>query len=147
MGDRWGKVTELYKGSQESLYVKDALPPWVRSPDSRATRYWDLVSVMFIVWVATVVPFRIGFDVDLEPSFENVAFCIDAFIDLFFIVDVLLNFRTAYYLPTGFIESNPRMIRINYLRGWFVTTARTVLGLPGRAAVAFAGRVTNAPLS
>jgi hypothetical protein len=32
-------VTELYKGSQESLYVKDALPPWVRSPDSRATRY------------------------------------------------------------------------------------------------------------
>jgi hypothetical protein len=91
---------------------------------------------MFIVWVATVVPFRIGFDVDLEPSFENAAFCIDAFIDLFFIIDVVLNFRTAYYLPTGFIESSPRMIRINYLRGWFVTTApvaptaRIVLGLP-----------------
>ena len=52
----WGKVTELYKGSTQSLYVKEAMPPWIRSADSQATRWWDLASVIFIIWVATVVP-------------------------------------------------------------------------------------------
>lgn len=36
---------------------------------------------------------------------------IDAGIDLFFIVDVMLNFRTAFYLSTGFLETNLREIR------------------------------------
>jgi hypothetical protein len=34
--------------------------------ESRSTQYWDIASVFFICWVAFVVPFRIGFDVDVE---------------------------------------------------------------------------------
>lgn len=48
------------------------------------------------------------------------SFWIDASIDLFFITDVILNFRTAYYLPTGFLETNVREIRRHYLRTWFI---------------------------
>ena len=82
-------------------------------------RLWctgDLAQLIFISWVAFVVPFRIGFDV--EVSVESAPFWIDLFIDTFFIVDVLLNFRTAYMLPTGFLETRPRMIARNYMQGW-----------------------------
>ena len=115
----WGTITELYKlGSSESLYSEDVLPPWIRSPDSTATKYWDSIQLIFICWVAIVVPYRLGFDV--EVGLWTTQFFFDAAIDLFFIIDLALNFRTAYYLPTGFLETDARMIRKNYLRTWFI---------------------------
>lgn len=126
----WGAIEDLYKGSSESLYTQEVLPPFVRGPDSKWTRRWDLVQVVFICWVATVVPYRICFDVVIEIG--SSPFWIDAFIDLFFIVDVALNFRTAYYLPTGFLETDLRQIRKNYFRTWFfvVRPARSTSLLP-----------------
>jgi hypothetical protein len=47
-------------------------------------------------------------------------FIIDLCIDTFFIIDVLLNLRTAYWLPTGFLETDPKKILRNYLRTWLV---------------------------
>ena len=138
----WGEIGDLYKGSMESLYTQEVLPPFVRGPDSKWTRRWcaaaqikrftsfgrhrligtcvrvrrDLIQVFFICWVATVVPYRICFDVVIEIA--STQFWIDAFIDLFFIIDVILNFRTAYYLPTGFLETDLRHIRRHYIRTW-----------------------------
>ena len=78
------------------------------------------MQVLFICWVATVVPYRICFDVTIELA--SLPFWIDAFIDLFFIIDVVLNFRTAFYLPTGFLETDLRQIRKNYIRTWLVAS-------------------------
>ena len=36
----WGDIGDLYKGSQESLYTQEVLPPFVRGPDSKWTRRW-----------------------------------------------------------------------------------------------------------
>jgi hypothetical protein len=83
----------------------------------------DLTQVVFICWVATVVPYRICFDVAIPLG--STPFWIDAFIDLFFIVDVVLNFRTAYYLPTGFLETDLRQIRKHYIRTWSASPPRT----------------------
>lgn len=41
----WGQIGDLYKGSNESLYTQEVLPPFVRGPDSKLTRYWDLCQV------------------------------------------------------------------------------------------------------
>ena len=80
----WGQIGELYKGSSDSLYAKDVLPRFVRGPDSKATRYWDLAQIVFICWVATVVPYRICFDIQVPIG--SASFFIDAAIDLFFII-------------------------------------------------------------
>eukprot|EP01043_Picozoa_sp_COSAG02_P083297 COSAG02_NODE_21344_length_792_cov_1.113997_1_plen_173_part_10 len=69
------------------------------------------------IWVAIVVPYRLGFDITVH--LWSWTFWMDALIDLFFISDLILNFRTAYYLPTGFLETNVREIRRHYLRTWF----------------------------
>jgi hypothetical protein len=65
-----------------------------------------------------VVPYRLGFDVTV--SLWGWTFWVDALIDLFFITDLIMNFRTAFYLPTGFLETNVREIRKHYLRTWFI---------------------------
>jgi hypothetical protein len=41
-------------------------------------------------------------------------------VDVTFIVDILINFRTTYVNRNDEVVSHPRKIAIHYLRGWFV---------------------------
>lgn len=38
----------------------------------------------------------------------------------FYLSDILLNFRTTFVSRKGEAVSDPKMITINYVRGWFV---------------------------
>lgn len=44
---------------------------------------------------------------------------IDMFVDIMFITDILINFRTTY-LHNGEVVVSPRRIAVNYVRSWFV---------------------------
>eukprot|EP01047_Picozoa_sp_COSAG01_P067185 COSAG01_NODE_9431_length_2448_cov_1.225202_3_plen_543_part_01 len=74
--------------------------------------------MLFLLFVTVTVPLRACFDVDVP--LWSVGFLIDLAVDIFFIVDVFLNFRTAFYDKHGFREIRPRKIAGNYLRGWFI---------------------------
>ena len=39
--------------------------------------------------------------------------------DACFIIDVIINFRSAYFLPSGILEADPREIARTYCRTWF----------------------------
>ena len=47
-------------------------------------------------------------------------FLFDLLIDVYFICDLLLNFRTAVYTKDGFIAYQAADIARAYMRGWFV---------------------------
>lgn len=113
----WGRIGDLYSGSDQSLFVKEVLPKWIRHPESRTTQIWDVLSLVLIIWVAGVVPFRLGFDVDIDQ--DSVGFALDTVVDTFFIVDIIFQFRTAYPLPTGFLEVRADQIAKKYLKTWF----------------------------
>ena len=38
----------------------------------------------------------------------------------FYVVDILLNFRTTYVSKSGQVIYESRLIAINYIRGWFL---------------------------
>ena len=114
----WGQIGDLYSGSDESLFGKEVPPKWIRHPEARSTQVWDMLSFVLIVWVAFVVPFRLGFEVDVDP--RSFAFAIDAIVDTFFLVDVFFQFRTAYLLPTGFLEVRFDHIAKRYMQTWFL---------------------------
>eukprot|EP01047_Picozoa_sp_COSAG01_P054853 COSAG01_NODE_6043_length_3882_cov_3.851042_7_plen_51_part_00 len=42
----------------------------------------------------------------------------DTVVDLYFLVDLVLNFFMSYTLSTGLMEGRHRMIVRRYLRGW-----------------------------
>lgn len=75
---------------------------------------WDWIVLILTLYTAVVAPFVVSFG---YSSNELVIFNI--FVDTFFIVDVVLNFKTTYCGKEGEIIFNSKMICINYLKSWF----------------------------
>lgn len=63
------------------------------------------VQVILLLYVMVAVPLRIGFGIEVE--FGTVSFWVDAVVDVYFICDVAMNFRTAYYNSHG-VTAYPR---------------------------------------
>eukprot|EP01047_Picozoa_sp_COSAG01_P060129 COSAG01_NODE_7326_length_3250_cov_10.855284_1_plen_332_part_10 len=117
MKRQWGNLHEMYETNQESIYEVHMLGRWTRDPDSDFSAFWDLTSVVLLLYVSVTVPLRAGFDIMIDLWSAN--FFIDAFVDVFFIIDLGLNFRTAYYDKTGLREDRGWKMAMHYLRGWF----------------------------
>ena len=45
---------------------------------------------------------------------------VDSIVDVVFFIDIVLNFHTTYVGPGGEVVSDPKVIRLNYLKSWFV---------------------------
>lgn len=45
---------------------------------------------------------------------------VDSIVDVIFLVDIVLNFHTTFVGPAGEVISDPKLIRMNYLKTWFV---------------------------
>lgn len=116
MQQQWGKFHDIYEGSSTSLEYSD-IRRGIRDPDSVFSAVWDLMQVILLLYVSVTVPLRAGFELTVE--LWTFAFFWDLLIDLFFVVDIFLNFRTAFYTSNGVREDRPKKIAENYLRGWF----------------------------
>ena len=81
----------------------------------RAT--WDSMQIFLLGYVAISVPYRIGFGKDV--AFLSGWFWVDLVIDMYFIIDMFVSLRTAYYTPDGELEYQAKDIGAHYLRGWF----------------------------
>jgi hypothetical protein len=84
----------------------------VINPKSKWKESWDIGVLMFILYSAVVVPFRICFSAEAVDGMWN----FEVGISLFFIVDVLFNFNTAYLVDDKWVISRPRIIG-RYLSG------------------------------
>jgi Ca2+-binding EF-hand superfamily protein len=77
---------------------------------------WDIAQVFVLIYVALVVPFRIGFNVESKP--EHFMFWVDVVVDVYFWFDIFLNFRTAYRDESGDLVIDIKLIRNRYLKTW-----------------------------
>jgi CRP-like cAMP-binding protein len=75
---------------------------------------WDFFLMLLLFYIALILPFTLGFDPDYKPTLQQV----DDVIDAFFIIDLILNFRTGYYRHEILIMDG-RLIGIHYLQTWF----------------------------
>jgi len=107
----------MYESRDASIHHAMPLPPLIRDPDGSTAAAWDVMQVSLLIYLATVLPLRACFAIDVPAA--SPAFVFDVFTDIVFIIDLLLNFRTAYYDDAGLLEERPRKIASNYLHGWF----------------------------
>lgn len=117
MKTSWGPLHQIYESRNVSLFEERPLPRLIWDPDSTFTSSWDMISVVLLLYVAAAVPLRISFNVEVE--IWSFAFFVELVVDLFFVADVVLNFRTAFYDENGFRESRPKYIARHYLKSWF----------------------------
>lgn len=97
------------------VIIKD--PKYMLKPESTLRVGWDLTTMVMLLYLAISMPFRVGFAYDATPG--SFLFGFEFLLDLLFIVDVILNFRTGYFRTDGTVEMNYAKVMKNYLKGFF----------------------------
>lgn len=97
---------------------------WILLEDSKYRLYWDFVIALLIVFYMFVVPLRLAFATTCEDDAfaqgQQGWFWLDLTADIFFMIDIGLNFRTGYREPGGGLVTSPKQIAVHYLGGWFI---------------------------
>eukprot|EP01043_Picozoa_sp_COSAG02_P001880 COSAG02_NODE_41_length_47431_cov_32.449204_23_plen_1095_part_00 len=118
MSEVWGKLDEVYQTADISAYGSTPLPRGIMDSESQYMFTWDMVSVLFLFYVVVTVPLNTSFAI--AHDLWSAMFFVDLVVDVFFISDVFLNFRTAFVDKHGHREGRPREIAKRYVKGWFV---------------------------
>ncbi|CAJ1078062.1 potassium voltage-gated channel subfamily H member 5-like isoform X2 [Xyrichtys novacula] len=78
---------------------------------------WDWVILILTFYTAIMVPYNVSFKIKQN----NLAWLVlDSVVDVIFLIDIVLNFHTTFVGPNGEVISDARLIRMNYLKTWFV---------------------------
>jgi potassium voltage-gated channel Eag-related subfamily H protein 8 len=89
---------------------------YVLPAHSRFITWWNVLILLFTLQNILVIPFRVAFG--FTSSKLGIMFTIDFVGDVCFIVDLFLQFRSAYY-KRGVPVTSPKRIARRYLRSWF----------------------------
>lgn len=77
---------------------------------------WDLFVILLSLYNTFLVPIEVSFDPDFIKL--NYFFWADKIIDVFFILDIVINFRYAYvHKRTGDEIRDWKLIALNYAKG------------------------------
>ncbi|XP_076024162.1 voltage-gated delayed rectifier potassium channel KCNH5-like [Genypterus blacodes] len=78
---------------------------------------WDWVILILTFYTAIMVPYNVSF----KTRHNNLTWLVvDSIVDIIFLIDIVLNFHTTFVGPSGEVISDAKLIRMNYLKTWFV---------------------------
>ncbi|CAL8289751.1 unnamed protein product [Lota lota] len=89
---------------------------------------WDWLILLLVIYTAIFTPYSAAFllnDLEEQRRRECGYSCsplnvVDLMVDIMFIVDILINFRTTYVNVNEEVVSHPARIAIHYFKGWFL---------------------------
>ncbi|TRY72267.1 hypothetical protein TCAL_03114, partial [Tigriopus californicus] len=79
---------------------------------------WDWIILSLTFYTAIMVPYNVA--LKNKTSEDVFLLVVDSIVDVIFFIDIVLNFHTTYVGPGGEVVSDPKVIRLNYLKSWFV---------------------------
>ena len=65
-----------------------------------------------------MVPYNAAFKIKTMDQLPLLV--VDSMVDVVFFVDIVLNFHTTFVGSSGEVISDPKIIKMNYLKSWFV---------------------------
>ncbi|XP_012729518.2 potassium voltage-gated channel subfamily H member 7 isoform X1 [Fundulus heteroclitus] len=89
---------------------------------------WDWLILLLVIYTAILTPYSAAFllnDQEEQRRRECGYSCsplnvVDLMVDIMFIIDILINFRTTYVNHNEEVVSHPTKIAIHYFKGWFL---------------------------
>ncbi|KAM9342255.1 LOW QUALITY PROTEIN: voltage-gated inwardly rectifying potassium channel KCNH7 [Pholidichthys leucotaenia] len=89
---------------------------------------WDWLILLLVIYTAILTPYSAAFllnDQEEQKRRECGYSCnplnmVDLIVDIMFIIDILINFRTTYVNQNEEVVSHPGKIAIHYFKGWFL---------------------------
>ena len=120
-----------------ALVDENDRPMLLLFPENKVKMAWDCLALLFIAYLAAIVPYQIAF---MQESMVGLQW-VDVVAQAFFMMDLVLHFNTAYY-DKGKLVCQRRLIAIHYLKGmlwvdlvasfpyeWVVLGAQTAIAL------------------
>ena len=90
---------------------------------------WDWLILILVIYTAIFTPYVAAFLLNEgDPKQRDDAYArygdpltiIDLVVDVMFIIDILINFRTTYVNKNDEVVSHPGKIAVHYFKGWFL---------------------------
>lgn len=121
LGLFYGVVSEVQRHNDRMELLKRRC---IVLPGSKFRRFWDLLSLLLLMYVAIFTPVQIAFFGDAMSIIEwrdwIVIFMLDRIVDIVFIIDIFINFRTAWKDAAGEDMFDAHVAAKLYLKGWFL---------------------------
>ncbi|XP_020286907.1 potassium voltage-gated channel subfamily H member 2 isoform X2 [Pseudomyrmex gracilis] len=89
---------------------------------------WDWIILLLVMYTAIFTPYVAAFVLS-DPDYnsrknkkygDDPIVIIDFIVDVTFIVDIIINFRTTFVNSNDEVVSHPAKIAVHYLKGWFI---------------------------
>uniref|UniRef100_A0A7N5KG89 Voltage-gated inwardly rectifying potassium channel KCNH2 n=1 Tax=Ailuropoda melanoleuca TaxID=9646 RepID=A0A7N5KG89_AILME len=90
---------------------------------------WDWLILLLVIYTAVFTPYSAAFllkETEEGPAAPDCGYAcqplavVDFIVDIMFIVDILINFRTTYVNANEEVVSHPGRIAVHYFKGWFL---------------------------
>ncbi|XP_004765992.2 potassium voltage-gated channel subfamily H member 2 isoform X6 [Mustela putorius furo] len=90
---------------------------------------WDWLILLLVIYTAVFTPYSAAFllkETEEGPQAPDCGYAcqplavVDFIVDIMFIVDILINFRTTYVNANEEVVSHPGRIAVHYFKGWFL---------------------------
>ncbi|XP_018939699.2 potassium voltage-gated channel subfamily H member 4-like isoform X1 [Cyprinus carpio] len=84
---------------------------------------WDWLILLATFYVAVTVPYNVCFSAPDDPDCDSTSrttLVSDIAVEMLFILDIILNFRTTYVGPAGQVVYEARSICLHYCTTWFI---------------------------
>uniref|UniRef100_H3A9X7 Potassium voltage-gated channel subfamily H member 8 n=2 Tax=Latimeria chalumnae TaxID=7897 RepID=H3A9X7_LATCH len=81
---------------------------------------WDWLILLATFYVAVTVPYNVCFIGTDDQSTTRSTTVSDIAVEILFIIDIILNFRTSYVSKSGQVIFEARSICIHYVTTWFI---------------------------
>ncbi|CAH8472846.1 unnamed protein product [Schistosoma mattheei] len=105
---------------------------------------WDWIIFLLTGYTCIIIPYSVAFGHD-TLSEESIYFAVEHIVDIIFFIDIVLNFHTTFVGSSGAVISDPVLIRLNYLKGWFIVDL--ISSLPFGILAVFSDHTTLVNLS
>lgn len=111
---------------------------------------WDWLILLLVIYTAIVTPYSAAFLLGSEKKNNTCTYCmplntVDLIVDIMFIIDILINFRTTYVNANDEVVSHPLRIAVHYFKGWFLIDM--VAAIPFDLLIYDNGEEVSAPLT
>ncbi|XP_066932350.1 potassium voltage-gated channel subfamily H member 6-like isoform X2 [Clytia hemisphaerica] len=111
--------------------------PWTILHYSPFKAIWDWVVLFLVMYTAIITPYMAAFVLTRDSNEETFAMhtshaasaitiaddplvILDYIVDVMFIIDIFINFRTTFVDVHDEVVSDPCLVAIHYMKGWFV---------------------------
>ncbi|KAM4026655.1 voltage-gated delayed rectifier potassium channel KCNH8 isoform 1-T1 [Anomaloglossus baeobatrachus] len=115
----------------KNVFVDKPAIPEYKVSDAKKTKFiilhfstfkaaWDWLILLATFYVAVTVPYNVSFVDNDDLSSTRSTTVSDISVEILFITDIILNFRTTYVSKSGQVIFKARSICIHYVTTWFV---------------------------